>query len=157
MTIIQQAWQKLPKIGQLDFAGERRFRGRIGRRFLAPFGLASYKALSYMSTMKVVATLGYDRRARKLLTPTERTAAELEIALAPTAWPVIRGTGGARKARAARGGRGKSGGVRIIYFVVSRRGVIYMIDIYAKSEKEDLTDAERREIRKLVAALEAEG
>src|SRR5580692_2567562 len=31
------------------------------------------------------------------------------------------------------------------------------IDIYAKSEKEDLTDAERREIRKLVAALEAEG
>ena len=83
--------------------------------------------------------------------------AELEIALGPTAWPVIRGTGGARKARAARGGRGKSGGVRIIYFVVSRRGVIYLIDIYAKSEKEDLTDAERREIRKLVAALEAEG
>jgi hypothetical protein len=74
----------------------------------------------------------------------------------PTAWPVIRGTGGARKARAARGGRGKSGGVRIIYFVVSRRGVIYLIDIYAKSEKENLTDAERREIHKLVVALEAE-
>ena len=52
--------------------------------------------------MRVVATLGYDRRARKLFTLTERTAAELEIALAPTAWPVIRGTGGARKARAAR-------------------------------------------------------
>jgi hypothetical protein len=110
-----------------------------------------------MGAMKVVATLGYDRRARKLLTPTERAAAELEIALAPTAWPVIRGTGGARKARAARGGRGKSGGVRIIYFVVSRRGVIYMIDIYAKSGKEDLTDAERREIHKLAGALEAEG
>ena len=46
-----------------------------------------------MWAMKVVATLGYDRRARKLLTPTERTAAELEIALAPTAWPLIRGTG----------------------------------------------------------------
>jgi hypothetical protein len=60
------------------------------------------------------------------------------------------GAGGTR-------GRGKSGGVRIIYFVVSRHGVIYLIDIYAKSEKEDLTDAERREIRKLVAALEAEG
>ena len=110
-----------------------------------------------MCAMKVVATLGYDRRARKLFAPTERAVAELEIALAPTAWPVIRGTGGARKARAARGGRGKSGGVRIIYFVVSRRGVIYLIDIYAKSEKEDLTDAERREIRKLVVALDAEG
>ncbi len=51
----------------------------------------------------------------------------------------------------------KTPAVRIIYFVVSRRGVIYMIDIYAKSEKEDLTDAERREIHKLVVALEAEG
>jgi mRNA-degrading endonuclease RelE of RelBE toxin-antitoxin system len=110
-----------------------------------------------MGAMKVVATHGYDQRARTLLTPPERAAAELEIALAPTAWPVIPGTGGARKARAARGGRGKSGGVRIIYFVMSRCGVIYLIDIYAKSQKEDLTDAERREIRNLVAALEAEG
>jgi hypothetical protein len=84
--------------------------------------LASYKAVSYMWAMKVVATLGYDRRARRLFTPTERATAELEIALAPTVWPVIRGTGGARKARTARGGRGKSGGARIIYFVVSQRG-----------------------------------
>jgi hypothetical protein len=63
-----------------------------------------------------------------LLTPTERAAAELEIALAPNAWPVIGGTG-----------------------VPARRGQ------HAKSEKEDLTDAERREIQKLVVALEAEG
>ncbi len=107
--------------------------------------------------MRVVATRGYNRRAKKVLTPAERATAELEIALAPTTWPVIRGTGGARKARASRGGRGKSGGARIIYYVVTRRGVLYLIDIYAKSEKEDLTDAERTEIRKLVAALEAEG
>ena len=59
--------------------------------------------------------------------------------MAPTAWPVIRGTGGARKARVSRGGRGKSGGARVIYCVVSRRGVLYLLDIYAKSEKEDLT------------------
>ena len=67
--------------------------------------------------MKVVATRGYDRRARKLLTAAERAAGELEIALAPTAWPVIAGTGGARKARVARGARGKSGGARIVYYV----------------------------------------
>jgi hypothetical protein len=57
-----------------------------------------------MSAMKVVAMPGYDRRARKLFTRAERASAELEIALAPTEWLVIRGTGGARKARAARGG-----------------------------------------------------
>ena len=70
---------------------------------------------------------------------------------------MIAGTGGARKARAARGGRGKSGGARIIYYVVTSRGVLYLLDVYAKSAKEDLTDAERREIRKLVAAIETEG
>src|SRR5207249_5791763 len=105
----------------------------------------------------VVATRGYDSRARKLFTPAERAAAELEIALAPIAWPVIPGTSGARKARAARGGRGKSGGARIIYYVVIRRGVLYLLDVFAKSAKEDLTDAERREIRKLIAAIEAQG
>src|SRR5712691_11604810 len=109
-----------------------------------------------MSVIKVVATLGYDRRARKLLTLAERAAAELEIALAPTAWPVIRGTGGARKARAARGGRGKSGGVRIIYYFVTRRGAVFLLDAYAKSEKENLTDAEASEIRKLIATIEAQ-
>jgi hypothetical protein len=105
--------------------------------------------------MRVLATRGYDRRARKLLTSAERAAGELEIAIAPLAWPVMQGTGGARKARVARGSRGKSGGARIIYYVVIRRDVLYLIDIYAKSEKEDLTDAEKREVRKLVAALEA--
>jgi hypothetical protein len=110
--------------------------------------------MSYMSGIRVVATRGYDRRARKLLTGSERAAAELEIALAPKAWPVVAGTGGARKARAARGSRGKSGGARIIYYVIDRHGVLYLIDIYAKSVKEDLTDAEKREIRTLVAALE---
>ena len=89
-------------------------------------------------------------------TPAERAAAELEITLAPTAWPVIVGTGGARKARAARGGRGKSGGARIIYYVVTRRDVLYLLDVYAKSATEDLSDAEKQEIRQLIAAIEAQ-
>jgi hypothetical protein len=58
--------------------------------------------------------------------------------------------------RARRGRRGKSGGARIIYFVVTRRSVLYLLDVYAKSAKEDLTDAERQQIRKAIAAIEAE-
>jgi hypothetical protein len=107
--------------------------------------------------MKVVVTQAYDRRARKVFTSSERATAELEIALAPTAWPVIADTGGARKARAARGGRGKSGGARVIYYVVTRRGVLYLLDVYAKSAKEDLSDAEKREIRKIIASIETQG
>jgi hypothetical protein len=113
--------------------------------------------MPYLFPMRVVATRGYDRRAGKLFSQAERAAAELEIALAPTAWPVIAGTGGARKARAARGGRGKSGGARIVYYVLGRRDTLYLLDVYAKSAKEDLTDADKREIRNLIAVLEAEG
>jgi hypothetical protein len=106
--------------------------------------------------MRLVATRGYDARARRLFTQQERAAAELEIALAPAAWPVIAGTGGARKARAARGGRGKSGGARIIYYVLTQASVLYLLDVYAKSAKEDLTNAEKQQIRKLIAAIEAQ-
>lgn len=49
------------------------------------------------------------------------------------------------------------GGARIVYYVVTRRAVLYLLDVYAKSAKEDLTDAEKHEVRKLVAAIEAEG
>ncbi len=118
--------------------------------------LGPYATLSYSQAMRIVATTGYDRRARKLLTPAERAAAELEIALAPEAWPVVRGTGGVRKARAARGGRGKSGGARIIYFARTARGVVYLLDIYAKSAKETLTDADKKALRAIVAALDAQ-
>jgi hypothetical protein len=44
-----------------------------------------------------------------------------------------------------------------VYYVVTRRAVLYLLDVNAKSAKEDLTDAEKHEVRKLVAAIEAEG
>lgn len=44
----------------------------------------------------------------------------------------------------------------IIYYIVTRKGLLYLLDVYAKSAKEDLTDAEKREIRKLAAAIDAE-
>ena len=63
---------------------------------------------------------------------------------------------GAQGAGRARWTLAKSGGARIIYYVVTRKGVLYLLDVYAKSAKEDLTNAERHEIRKLVAALDAQ-
>ena len=106
--------------------------------------------------MRVIATRSYDRRAARLLSGAERALAEATIAARPKAWPVIPGTGGARKARVARGGRGKTGGARVIYFVLTGTGALYLLDIYAKSAKENLTGAEKRDIRRLIAAIEAE-
>jgi hypothetical protein len=106
--------------------------------------------------MRVIATRGYERAAARLLTPEARVAAEAEIVLRPDAWPVIAGTGGARKARIAPPGRGKRGGARVIYFVLTARGSLCLLDIYAKNVKENLTSADKQEIRRRIEAFAAE-
>ncbi len=110
--------------------------------------------MPYRSLVRVVATRRYTRRVRKLLTDQERATAEFEIALVHEAWPMIQGTGGCRKARVARGGRGRRGGARIIYFVLGRAGELHLLDIYAKNEKDDLTDDDKAALRKAVRAID---
>jgi len=61
--------------------------------------------------MRIIASRAFDRAAARLLTPAERDAVEAGLIARPEAWPVIRGSGGARIARA---GQGKRGGGRVI-------------------------------------------
>ena len=55
---------------------------------------------------------------------------------------LIRDAEGARKVRWAAAGAGKRGGVRVIYFNRSREGLIYLIAIYRKSNRENMTSDE---------------
>ena len=103
--------------------------------------------------MRVIATRGYERGAARLLTPEARVAAE--IVARPDAWPVITGTGGARKARIALPGRGKRGGARVIYFFSMAGEVIAFFDIYAKNVKEDLSNADKRNLKAAIAEIVA--
>ena len=54
----------------------------------------------------------------------------------------------------ARPGMGKRGGVRVVYYFQTRAGIVYMLDIYAKNEKADLTPADKRELRAIVSLIE---
>jgi hypothetical protein len=49
---------------------------------------------------------------------------------------------------------GKRGGVRAIYYFMTSAGIVYMLDIYAKNEKADLTPSDKRELRAIVSLLE---
>lgn len=69
----------------------------------------------------------------------------------PDAGAVIRGSGGVRKVRWGARGKGKSGGVRVIYYWVTAEDQILMLTIYGKGEKEDLSAADLKRIVKLVA------
>ena len=63
---------------------------------------------------------------------------------------IIKSGGGIRKLRYAAQGRGKSGGVRVIYDWVKDNHQIYMLVVYPKSKKDDLTDKETAILRDLV-------
>jgi len=95
----------------------------------------------------------YEKRASRLLSPAEKTALEDHIAEAPETHPIVPGTGGVRKVRWGRGGRGKSGGVRAIYYFHIGQHAVYMLTLYAKSEQADLTEGDQRGIRKIVTRL----
>ena len=75
------------------------------------------------------------------------------IARAPGAGDVIPDTGGVRKLRWGRTGSGKRGGVRIIYFYHNADNPLYLLMIYAKARREDLTPEEKRTVRMLAAIL----
>jgi hypothetical protein len=95
----------------------------------------------------------YAKRADKVLRAEERDAMELHVAANPEIPPVVAGTGGVRKARWGRPGKGKRGGVRVIYFYRSAADVVYFLDIYAKAAKEDLTPADKEQLKELVNRL----
>lgn len=97
----------------------------------------------------------YIRQAEKLLTESERQDVLNYLAAHPKSGDLIEGTGGIRKLRWGRGGRGKSGGVRVIYYFHSESMPLYLVTLFAKNEQDNLSKAERNELAKLVDVLVA--
>ena len=81
---------------------------------------------------------------------------EFDIVRAPEAHPVIRGLRGVRKARIALPGRGKSGGGRVIYFVLAGTD-LFMMTAYPKNEQDDLTAAQRKDILAVLQSIKGAG
>lgn len=75
------------------------------------------------------------------------------LARRPKAGRIIKGTGGLRKVRIARPGKGKSGGTRVIYYYHNERKPLLLLLIYAKATQDNLTDAQKARLRKHVVAI----
>lgn len=92
--------------------------------------------------------------ARSLgLSDAERLAIVTWVAANPTAGDVIEGTGGARKVRFAGKGKGKSGGYRVITFFAGTDIPVFLLNIFAKNEKTDLTPRERRVFKNVLSDI----
>ena len=66
---------------------------------------------------------------------------------------LIEGGGGIRKLRLRRGNKGKSGGIRIVYYFYNERIPLYLITLFVKGDRTNLTQAERNDLRALVDEL----
>jgi hypothetical protein len=90
----------------------------------------------------VVETASFVTDAKACMTDEERAGAIDMIAAHPECGDLIPGGGGIRKVRFAVGGRGKSGGVRIIYYFHNERVPTFLLAVFAKNERANLTRAE---------------
>ena len=95
----------------------------------------------------------YIRRSQELLSEPERKAVIDYLAQYPQSGDLMEGTGGIRKLRWGRGSRGKSGGVRIIYYYHDEHIPLYLLTVFGKNEQSNLSKAERNELAKLVDLL----
>jgi hypothetical protein len=85
-------------------------------------------------------------------------ALQLAIMETPKGAPVVPGTGGLRKIRfaPAQSRRGKSGGSRVCYVYFEEYAIVLLVLAYPKNEKDDLSYAEKKTIKKLLGEIAQE-
>lgn len=101
----------------------------------------------------IVETAAFLADAKKLMTDDERAGLVDMIAAEPTCGDLIVGGGGIRKVRYAIGSKGKSSGIRVVYFYSDERFPIFLLAVFAKNERSNLSQAEVNALAKAVKTL----
>ena len=105
--------------------------------------------------MTVVETARFLKDAKPLMSDSEREELVAFVGANPEAGTIIPETGGVRKIRRALAGRGKRGGARVIYYYHNERLPLFLLAVYGKNEKANLSQAERNAMKRLVPVLVA--
>jgi hypothetical protein len=101
----------------------------------------------------VVETKAFISRAKGRMSSEEVSSVIETLAINPLCGDLIEGTGGVRKVRFAVGGRGKSGGVRVIYYYHNPAMPLFLLSVYSKNEQANVSKATRNKMAALVRAL----
>jgi hypothetical protein len=113
----------------------------------------AYSLSGWFRPIVVAETDTFVRQSADIWTDEERMSFVDFIARNPEAGDLIQETGGVRKVRWGRGGSGKRGGTRVVYFYYHADAPLYLLMVYAKARKEDLTPAEKKSVRAFTATL----
>ncbi len=108
-------------------------------------------------TLVFIETSVFTRQIVELLEDDEYQALQTDLMLNPTKGDLIKEGGGIRKVRCAAKGKGKSGGIRVIYYWLCAEGQILMLLAYPKSDQDNLTDQQTARLKALVKDLSHRG
>ena len=100
--------------------------------------------------MVFVETPTFTKRVVALLEDESYHQLQLHLSAYPAAGPIIKGSGGIRKIRWSGSGRGKRGGVRVIYYWWVNRSRISMLLVYSKNEQDDLSPDQLRQLKRII-------
>jgi mRNA-degrading endonuclease RelE of RelBE toxin-antitoxin system len=100
--------------------------------------------------MVIVETKVFTRQAQVLLNDDDYRRLQTILVIRPDAGDLIPGGGGLRKIRWGTQGRGKRGGVRVIYYWVVKQERIIMLLVYAKNEQDSLTAEQIKVLRRII-------
>ncbi len=101
--------------------------------------------------MELIETPIFTRQVAAAMDDDEYRLFQLHLVQHPDAGDTIRGSGGLRKTRWRLPGRGKRGGARIIYYWKTAHDQLCLLFLYPKSARSDLTPAQLRALRELIA------
>jgi hypothetical protein len=107
-------------------------------------------------TFTFIETPIFTSRIVDLISDDELAEFQVNLAQNPEKSGPIRGTGGLRKVRWNLEGKGKSGGIRIMYLPLEVHGHLYLIFVFTKGESENLSASETRELKKIADAIKRE-
>ncbi len=95
----------------------------------------------------------FSKQINKLLDDDNYLELQLNLINNPEQGDLIQGTGGVRKTRWALSNKGKSGGVRIIYYYMDNNGIFFMLLAYPKNKKISLTAQEKSNLAKITQQI----
>jgi hypothetical protein len=100
--------------------------------------------------MVIIETSVFTRQVQTLLTDDEYRRLQIVLVIRPDVGDLIPGSGGLRKMRWGIQGRGKRGGVRVIYYWAVQQDRILMLLLYAKNVQDDLTAEQLKVLRNII-------
>ena len=100
--------------------------------------------------MVIAETSVFTRQVQAIIDDDDYRRLQSILVIRPDAGDLIPGSGGLRKIRWSAPGRGKRGGVRVIYYWAVKQDRILMLLIYAKSEQDNLTAEQLKILRRIV-------